>query len=203
MVNTIQDSRKAYEQRLGSRATLIKQKQEKSAELVNLTKTYDDVIKARAIVQIVAKATQSSIEVHISNLVTLALTSVFPEPYEFKLEFVERRNSTEADCIWLKNGNRINDILSFGGGGVADVGNSALIPSLWSLKKTRPIFINDEPDKFLHSPAYQERFSQMLKMLCDKLGVQIIIVSDQPGIISAADKVIRIGCKNGTSFIKE
>jgi hypothetical protein len=203
MITSIQDARKIYEQRIGSRDTYAKQKAEKEQELVLANQKYENVIKARAVVQAVAKETQQSIEIHISNLVTMALASVFPEPYEFKLEFVERRNSTEADRVFLKNDNRIDDILNFGGGGVADVANFALIISLWALKKTRPIFINDEPDKFLHNIAYQERASAMMKMLCEKLSIQMIIVSDQQNIIAAADKVIRIGCKDGISFVEE
>jgi hypothetical protein len=202
-MNSIQEARKIYEQRIGSRNTLIGQKASKEIELVKLNKIYDNVVKARVVVQAVAKATQSSIEFHISNLVTMALASVFPEPYEFKLEFVERRNSTEADCIFIKNGNRIDDILHFGGGGVADVANLALIISLWSLKKSRPIFLNDEPDKFLHSLAFQERASQMMKMMCDKIKIQIIIVSDQANIIAVADKVIRLKQKDGITFVEE
>lgn len=203
MVATIQEARKVCEQRTGSLNTFIGQKVRKEKDLALASKILDNVIKARVVVQAVAKATQQKIEFHISNLVTMALASVFPEPYEFKLEFVERRNSTEADCIFIKNENRINDILSYGGGGVADVANFALIISLWALKKTRPVFVQDEPDKFLHSPLYQERASQMIKMLCEKLGIQIIIVSDQPGIIAAADKVVNISCKNGVSMIEE
>jgi DNA repair exonuclease SbcCD ATPase subunit len=202
MINTIADARRNYEQQLGRRKLYIEQKEKFQKELSASSRMYDLTVKARTVVQIVAKKTQEKIELYISNLVTMALAWVFPEPYEFQLRFVERRNSTEADFIFKKNGHEIDDILSSGGGGVADVADFALRPSLWSLKKTRPIFIDDEPDKYLHSVEYQSRASQMMKMLCEKLGVQIIIVSDQPNIISAADKVIHVNCKNGVSYIE-
>jgi DNA repair exonuclease SbcCD ATPase subunit len=131
----------------------------------------------------------------------MALATVFPDPYTFSLRFVERRNTTEADLIFSKNGNETDDLLNTGGGGVADIASFALRIALWSLKKSRATFILDEPDKFLHNPDYQEKASSMMKELCEKMGIQIILVSDQERIIAAADKVIRIENRNGVSSI--
>jgi DNA repair exonuclease SbcCD ATPase subunit len=203
MITDISQARKIYEQKLGRRSLFIEQREKAIRDWNTANSTLEKTIKARTIVQTVARATQEKIEFHISNLVTMALAAVFPEPYEFKLSFVERRNASEADLIFSKNGNEISDILAYGGGGIADVANFALIISLWALKKTRPTFITDEPLKFLHSPIYQEKASIMMKMLCDKLGIQLVIVSDQQNIIAAADKIIRIGCKDGVSFVEE
>lgn len=202
MVSSIKEARTIYEQRVGRRETLIEQKAQYEKDLKENKHKLDICIKARKIIQIVAKNTQQKIEFHISNLVTLALASVFPEPWEFSLRFEERRNGTEADKIFSKFGKEVDDILESGGGGVADVANLAFIPSLWSLNKTAPIFVQDEPDKFLHSSQYQIRTSYLLKMISERLKVQIIIVSDQPNIIAHADKVIRIGMKKGVSYVK-
>ncbi len=201
MVNNISEARNIYQQRVGRRDLLNENLLKATDLLEKARKDQERVTKARAVVQIVAKATQEKIEFYISNLVTMALASVFPDPYEVSLRFVERRNVTEADLVFLKNGNEINNILDFGGGGAADVADFALRISLWSLKKTRPVFIFDEPDKFLHSAAYQERASDMMHSLCERMGIQIIMVSDQPNIIAAADKVIRLDTKNGSSFV--
>jgi hypothetical protein len=203
VIADIAEARRAYEQKVGRRQLFTEQKKRHEKNLAVSQVQLDNVVKARTVVQAVAKATQEKIEIYISNLVTTALASVFPDPYEFQLRFVERRNATEADLIFSKNGNETDEILEAGGGGVADIANFALMVSFWSLKKSRATFILDEPDKFLHSLAYQERASAMMKSLCEKLGIQIIMVSDQPNIISEADKVIRVGNKNGVSFIVE
>lgn len=163
----------------------------------------DDCLQARAIVQKVAEETQKKIEFQISNLVSLALASVFPDPYKFDLRFVQRRNRTECDLIFSKNGNETDDILFSGGGGVADVASFALRIALWSLKKSRATFILDETWKFLHSPVYQEKVSIMLKELSEKLGIQIIMISDQLNILNAVDKVFRVENSNGNSKIIE
>jgi len=201
-MNSIQDARKIYEQRLGRKDLFIEQKTTFEKSLTKSSDLYNKTVKARVVVQTVARKTQEKIEYYISNLVTMALASVFPEPYEFQLRFIERRNNSEADFIFMKNRNEIDDILNSGGGGVADIANFALILSLWTLKKTRETFVMDEPDKFLHNPEYQSKASEMMKTLCNKLRIQLIIVSDQPNIIAAADKVIRISYKDGSSFVE-
>jgi DNA repair protein SbcC/Rad50 len=197
----LQQMRKIAEQKVGRRNLLLEQQSSAEIGLKDKTKELEDTLKARSVIQIVAKNTQKNIEFHISGLVTMALATIFPEPYEFQLRFVERRNTTEADLIFLKNGNETDDILNTGGGGVADVASFVLRIALWSLKKTRPTFILDEPDKFLHSLVYQEKTSEMMKELCKRLGIQIIMISDQQNIIAAADKIIRIKIENGVSYI--
>lgn len=186
----------------GRRKLFVEEKEKLEREKTELSAKMDNLLKARSVVQIVAEQTQKKLEYHISNLVSMALASVFPEPYIFNLRFVQKRNKTEAELVFTKNGNETDDILNSGGGGVADIASIALRISLWSIKKTRPTLILDESLKFLHSPEYQEKASQMLKEVSQKLGLQIIMVSDQRNILEYADKVISVVNKNGTSMIE-
>lgn len=174
-------------------------KQQKEDNLLLLEKTE----KARAITQIVAEETQKKIEFHISNLVTMAISIVYPNnPYEFKLRFVLRRNKTEADLIFAKGENETDDILNAGGGGPADVAAFALRIAAWSLKKTRNIFILDEPFKCI-SLDKQEKCSEMIKEISDKLKVQIIIISHLEELVGFADKVIEVTNVDGVSTISK
>lgn len=197
------DSIKTYiSEQQGRRKVFAEEKKKLENRNIILSKKMDALLKARSIVQIVAEQTQKKLEYHISNLVSMALASVFPEPYIFQLRFVQKRNKTEAELIFSKNGNETDDILNSGGGGVADIASIALRISLWSIKKTRPTLILDESLKFLHSPEYQEKASQMLKEVSEKLGLQIIMVSDQKNILEYADKVIKIVNYNGISKVE-
>ena len=158
--------------------------------------------EAQAILILVAQATMEELKFHIENLVTLALSSVFDDPYEFEAEFIQKRNQTEVNLFFVRDGERINP-LSASGGGTVDVASFALRVSLWSLqqKKTRPIFILDEPMKNLSS-VYQEKGSRMMKSVADKLGLQIIMVTHNESLVEASDKVIRVGIKRGKSYIQ-
>jgi len=202
MIAEIKTIKNSLLRKQGERDSFVKQKKQAEIDLKRFKNRYDNALVVRVIITTVAENTQKRIEYHISNLVTMALASVFPEPYEFNLRFVQRRNKTEADLIFTKDGNETDDILNVGGGGVADVASLALRISLWSIKKNRPVFLLDESAKFLHNPIYQEKFSEMIKEVSQKLGLQILMISDQPNIIKHADKVITIENKKGVSNAK-
>lgn len=160
-------------------------------ELEDQKQILDDSLAARVIIQEVAEQTQKNLEEHIANLVTLCMNSVFPEESEFGVEFVQKRGKTEAIFYVLKNGNRIYDLLDSDGGGLGDIISFALRIAFWKLdKKARPVFILDEPFKYLHSVDYQDKTSDMIRMLSKDLGIQMIIVSDQDDIIG--DKLFKV-----------
>lgn len=164
-----------------------------------LQQLYDDCLQARTVLQSIAKQTQSKLEFHISGLVTTALAAVFDEPYEFIARFVEKRNRTECDLIFRKNG-RECDPFSASGGGVIDVASFALRVSVWSIKKTRNILILDEPFKFV-SVDLQPKCSEMMKELSKRLKLQMLMVSHLPNIINAADCVIYVKQEKGVSSV--
>jgi len=170
-----------------------------TTEKIAKEKEEEDLLKSRAIVQKVAEETQKNVEIHISNIVSLALSVVFPDPYEFKLVFAQRRGRTECDLLLTKGGETF-DPLTAAGGGVVDVVSFALRVALWSLKKRRNLLILDEPFRFV-SVDLQERCSAMLKELSDKLGVQIVMVSHLPNIITSADTVFLVENARGESVV--
>ena len=191
------------------RRKLIKQTVEKETLQKNLAETksslekeemfLDNCQKARTIVQIVAQETQAKVEYHISNLVSMALSSVFPDPYEFALRFAQRRNKTEADLLFVKDGKE-GYPLDMSGGGPIDVASFALRVATWSIKSTRRTMVLDEPGKFI-SRDLQIKFSEMIKHLSSSLGLQFIIVSHVPEITEAADKIFEVTNKNGESKV--
>lgn len=147
--------------------------------------------KARAFLRAVAQEVQQNLEVRLSNIVSAAILSVFEDdPPDFVVRFVERRNTIECDMLFSKKGNEYPP-LKGGGFGVADVGDFACRIAYWSLNKNRPSFILDEPFKFV-SHDLQPKVSKMLKMLCQELGLQIIMVSHQPGINKDADMTFSV-----------
>jgi len=165
---------------------------------------YEKTLKAREVFTQVAENTQKTIEFQVSNLVSYAVASVFPDPWQFKLSFLQRRNKTEADLIFFKGDEerQTSDILNAGGGGAADIAAFALRPAMWSLKKTAPFFFLDEPTKFLHNPMYQEKASAMFHEIAHKMGIQIVIITDQDSLIEAADHNIKVVNKKGVSIIE-
>ena len=142
--------------------------------------------KARVIIQNVAKETQQNLEFHISKLVTTAIVSVFPDEIQFVTRIEIRRKKTECDLLF-KEYDQEYDPLKGSGYGPVDVSSFSLRISFWSLNRNRPTMILDEPFRNV-SPDLQYKVSEMLKMISERLNIQIIMVSHQEDVNIAADK---------------
>lgn len=145
---------------------------------------------AKELVLQVAQKTQLHVGERISGLVSLALASVFDDPYIFEIDFVQRRGSTEADLWFMRNDSRA-DPLSCSGGGAVDIASFALRLAVWTMARTSPIFILDEPFRNL-SLDMQAKAGMMLQELSRKMGIQIIMASHNSEIITGADRVFYV-----------
>ena len=157
--------------------------------------------KVEILFQEVARQTQTNIERHISDLVTLALKSISPDFPNFVVKFTIRRKQLEADLFFEENGFLSNPMYC-SGGGPKDIASFGLIIANWSIDKTRATIVLDEPFKQV-SPDLQENVSKMLTMLSKELGLQFIIVSHAEDVNVAADKTFVVSMKNGVSTVKE
>jgi len=158
--------------------------------------------QAREIIREVGLKTQEQLSFHISDITSLALEAVFPEPYKLEVEFIQRRNKTECDLYFVRDGMRV-DPLTASGVGAVDVAAFALRIASWSMNTphSRNIIILDEPFRFL-SENYQEQAGDMLKEISDKLGIQFLIISHNTTLASCADKTFNISIKNGKTIIR-
>lgn len=175
---------------VAKKKNLEKELSEKKEELQYIEKEREAAEEALEIEQEAAKRTQKGLEYHFSDIVTSAMHTVFPNPYTFVPEFVERRNKTECDLWFERDGKRRRPRFA-SGGGTKDVASFALRTAYWRLEKTSPIFIADEPFRNL-SKNYMEKAVDMLRMLADKYENQMIIVTHIKEIVDAADKVFHI-----------
>jgi len=160
--------------------------------------------EAQNILQQVAQKTQQELEYQISEIVSTALSAILPDdPYEFKIEFVLRRGKTEADLYFVKDGERYNPIDDNGGGAV-DVASFALRVALWNLSrpKTRNTLVIDEPFKWL-SKKYLSAAGEFLKLISEKLNIQIIMITHIPELIESSDKIFEVTKVKNISQVKE
>jgi len=158
--------------------------------------------QAREVVREVGIKTQQSLQYHISDITSLALEAVFDDPYELIVEFVQRRNKTECDLLFGRNGNLIDPITGSGVGAL-DVASLALRVVAWSMQtpKSRNTIILDEPFRHL-SEDMQERASMMLKELSDRLGIQFIVITHRTTLTEYADKVFTVTKRKRISKVK-
>lgn len=163
--------------------------------------------KAKKILQEVALKTQQQLSYNVSDIVSMALETVFETPYELKLEFIERRNKTECDIYFVRDGLKIDPFS--GGGGAIDIAAFALRVALWSMQqpKPRPTLILDEPFKHLKGEDANRKVLEMVSKISKKLGIQIIMVSDErvsrEVTIEFADTLFETSIENGITSVKE
>ena len=159
---------------------------------------------ALEIIKQVGLSTQQQLEFQISDLTSLALSAVFEDPYELKVEFTQRRGQTECDLYFVRD-EKQQDPMNSTGHGVVDVASFALRIASWSIEKPRKraVIILDEPFKHL-SEDNQERASKMISKLSKKLKLQFIIVTHEQTLAEHGDRIFKImKRKNQYSSIKQ
>lgn len=198
---TTQMLRTRLERQRGKKIQIERTLAEKEQALLLLQKQFKRHEKAREIIREVGLQTQQQLQFHISDVTSLALESVFNDPYQLKVDFVQRRNKTECDLLFVKGDSEL-DPLTASGGGAVDVAAFALRIASWSMAhpRTRATIILDEPLRFL-SVDNQEKASRMIKELSQRLGLQFIIVTHESVLASYADKVFEVSIKKGKSKV--
>jgi len=202
-MNNIQLLRNTLEQQKGQKFQIEQSLLKLQEELKDKKRSLRKHEQAREIVRIVGMETQKQLQFHISDITSLALEAVFLDPYTLEVEFVQRRNKTECDLFFVRDGMKV-DPLTASGVGAVDVATFALRIASWSMAmpRTRNTIILDEPFRYL-SEDYQEKASQMVKEISEKLGIQFIIVTHEPVLASYADKTFEVSIRKGKSKVKE
>lgn len=201
-MKSISDLRKFVTTKQGERNQIqanIKETEQRKQQLEKELKAHEE---AREIIRQTGLKTQETLAFHISDITTLALQAVFEDPYTLDVEFVQRRNKTECDLLFSRNEQQV-DPMDASGGGAVDVASFALRVASWAMERprSRAVIILDEPMRFL-SQDLQQKASEMLKQLSDKLGLQFIIVTHEQEMANEADKIFHVTNKKGVSYVE-
>ena len=134
-------------------------------------------LSAQKILQEIAQTVQRNAHNKIAAVVSRCLSSIFSDPYEFCIDFAQKRGKTEARMYFKRNGKEL-DPLSATGGGVVDVAAFALRVAalLLTLPAQRKLVILDEPFKFL-SEQYRPAVREMLELLAEEFQIQFVIIT--------------------------
>ncbi len=167
--------------------TSLKADRDKHRQLSTLLERQSE---ARVVLQKVAQQTQNQLVFRISELVELCINSIFDTEYKFILNFIQKRNKTEAE-IYIEDEQGRYEISP--ADGMGNIVAFALRIVLWDLYKPKSCstIVLDEPFKDL-SQDKQERVGMLLKMLSQQLGLQFIIVTHKSDIKKNADKVFNV-----------
>lgn len=177
----------------GMKHQVSKDIETKKNELFDLNNNIKLLEQAQVFLQAVAQSTQEHLKFQIEDIVNLALETCFPNEYNFQIQFNIKYGKTEAELVFLsqKTGRQI-DPMNASGGGVVDLTSFALRIASYALEKgTDNVIILDEPFRFI-SRDLQVRAGNILKVLAEKLNLQIIMVTHIGEMIDIADKVFEV-----------
>lgn len=197
--NRLKEMRSMLERHKGAKAQVERYISETEQALKQIKRNARQHEQAIEIVKEVGLKTQQTLQFHISNTVSMALSSVFDDAYEMVVEFVQRRGKTECDLLFGRGDNQVNP-LSASGGGAVDVASFALRVASWSMQlpRTRNVLLLDEPFKNV-SEGLLPKASELLKQVSEQLGLQIIMVTHSDTLIESADNIIQIQYRNRQS----
>lgn len=187
----LREIRTKFEQKVGRRNQIASDLEAIVAERKQVEKEIGYSEKAQAIIQAVAQATQQELQYRITEPVSLALASVYQNPYKMVAEFqITGRGTTECNLGFERNGNIIKPLEASGGGPI-DIASFALRVGSWSLQqpRSRNVLILDEPFKWVQRDKIP-LCSQMLQEVSLQLQLQIIMVSHFPELIEEAANII-------------
>jgi len=169
---------------------------EKEKEIEEKTLLRDNLVKARWVVNEVAKLTQERFKERVETLVTMAIQSVFDRSFGFELVFEQKRNKMECrPVIYEMVGERkvpYEDPQDDVGGSLIDIISFALRIVLWSLEKphSRNVIILDEPMK--NMGRLVSLGGKVLKEVSQKLDFQLIIITHDQELGDIADRIFTV-----------
>src|SRR5205085_6816592 len=104
-----------------------------------------DTEAARRILQETAEKMQNKAHKQVAKVVSRCLSAVFEEPYELKIQFEQKRGKTEAEFVYIRNGNEVRPLVT-SGGVLSVVGLALRLAGLMmNMPPARKLLILDEP----------------------------------------------------------
>lgn len=147
---------------------------------------------------------RSLIKDKIESVITDALKQIYGNEYAITFDYTMKRNKTSVD-IYLTKHTQLGDIVrkqgGFGGG-VSDVISLPLkLLVLLALQTNDKVLIADEPGK--HMDERVDKFGYFLRNVCDKLGVQLIVLTHHQCLSEFANSVYEVSMQNKITTLVE
>ena len=157
--------------------------------------------EARAIFTRLSKQLQTEAKKHIENLVTLAVQAVFDNRYSYHLVYEEKRGVMTCTPT-VKIGNEEYIPKEDEGGGMQDIIGFIQKIVLWSIQvpRSRNFILLDEPFRFCGELTLKAL--QIVQKLSQKLNLQILIITHEPEIANACDRVWEVKNPKNKSNVK-
>jgi len=166
----------------------------------------EDLQKAREVLKKLADEVRRKLKIHMDSTVNAALVPVFGVGCRFDLQFIVQKDSVLGDLAVMRGETRLHPMDSRGGG-VVDVTGFGSQIAAWTLKKTAPFLLLDQP---FGDVSKQRRCGRMVKALAEGAvaegaGIQVLMVllPQQQRLIDEADRQIYLELEDDITRVVE
>lgn len=152
-------------------------------EKSNLSKEQEElssVEEAQSIVQVAAEDVQNLVHSHLASIVSKALKSVYlNKAYEFQIRFDKKRQKTEANMVFCRDGHELTKPEEEAGVGQIEIAALALrLACLLLIRpKRRLLLVLDEPFRAVHGKENRRRAAELLQSLSKEFEIQMVIAT--------------------------
>jgi DNA repair exonuclease SbcCD ATPase subunit len=209
---SLSDLRSRYNQALGQKEMLERQKSEKQEALIQAKKDIELWQQVQVLFGKVSEFARAQLKARIEETVTAALQAVFErDDIAFQIEMRTINNQPAASWNVVSYYSTGEDISTVSGnpedargGGVSDIVSLALRLALLELARPKPAgpVLLDEVGKHV-SRNYAPNVAAFLKQYAQKTGRQIILITHDPNLAEVADISYRVEQQNGVSEVEQ
>ncbi len=207
---TLSEMRSKYQQALGQKEMLERQKAEKAEALDQAKKDIEVWQQVQVLFGKVSEFARAQLKARIEETVTAALQAVFErDDIAFEIEMRTINNQPAASWQVVSYYGTGEDIATVSGspedargGGVSDIVSLALRLALLELARPKPQgpVLLDEVGKHV-SKEFAPNVAQFLKQYAEKTGRQILLITHQGDLAEVADISYRVEQRNGVSEV--
>ena len=159
---------------------------------LDLVRQRDMIEKSVFVLQLLTESRQKSVVALFQNTVTAALQEVFDEDYSFELSYGKRNNVSTVDFM-IHTGEYEGHlpILMTQGNAVRQVVGTVLRIIFISVLEGRKFAVLDESLGGVEIER-ESRVGDFLRTVCERFGMQLLLVTHKRGIFDSADNKIEM-----------
>lgn len=224
LTNALDSFNDELQKLIGKKESLEKLISNKEKEEKKLLHSQDVLSKAKNLLELFVKGTETRIREYIEPTVTEALHFVFSQSLYFHIYFVSRRDQVEVDFVILpsketeneyqkyleeNNEDKLKELvdsykdIEFNfGGAVAEVLGLVLWLLLVEFLNIKGPICLDEPTSAVHE-VYASKVGVFIKSLSERFNRQIIFVTHSQAMAASANKVYDVKKLNEISVVEE
>jgi DNA repair exonuclease SbcCD ATPase subunit len=202
---TIEQRSKALAAKQAENELLLRQIRELETEIASICEELSVSKDAQLFLEELANSRRGAMKGRIESVITEALRFLYGPSYRAELtySFKSNRSSLEIEMVRETPKGEVRRNIGGIGGGVADTMSVPMrLMVLTGSKKTDKVCILDECWKHMDESRI-ELVAQFVKMLTEKLGIQVIFFTHHAVMREYADKVYEVTEKDGRSSVAE